>query len=138
MNNRRSFLKLTTSTMVAIGSVFAVWPFIDSMNPSADVLALGTKEFDLSNIEKGSSKTVKWRGKPVFIRKRTEDEIREAKTVNITDLKDPEADVDRVKKDEWLEYPEVEHIHHFGWYIGNYPGLKEDAIIKLCQLLNES
>jgi ubiquinol-cytochrome c reductase iron-sulfur subunit len=45
---------------------------------------------------------VKWRGKPVFIRKRTKDEIEEAKTVNINDLKDPEEDINRVKKDEWL------------------------------------
>ena len=65
--------------MAAIGSAFAVWPFIDSMNPSADVLALGSKEIDISNIEEGSSKTVKWRGKPVFIKHRTEKEINEAR-----------------------------------------------------------
>ena len=46
--DRRNFLKLTTTSMAAVGTAFAVWPFIDSMNPSADVLALGTKEVDLS------------------------------------------------------------------------------------------
>ena len=69
--DRRNFLKLTTTSMAAVGSAFAIWPFIDSMNPAADVLALGSKEFDLSNVEEGSSKTVKWRGKPVFIKHRT-------------------------------------------------------------------
>ena len=73
--------------MVAIGSAFAIWPFIDSMNPSADVLALGTKEVDLSNIEKGSAKTVKWRGSPVFINHRTDKEINEARKVNLKDEK---------------------------------------------------
>ena len=72
------------------------------MSPAEDTLALGTTEVDVSSIEEGQSVTVKWRGKPVFIRKRTKDEIDEAKTVNIADLKDPEEDINRVKKDEWL------------------------------------
>ena len=88
--------------MALVGSAFAVWPFIDSMNPSADVLALGTKEFDLSNIEEGSAKTVKWRGKPVFIKHRTKEEIEEAQKVNLNELKDPQKDEDRVVKPEWL------------------------------------
>ena len=100
--DRRSFLKLTTSSMAAIGSAFAIWPFIDSMNPSADVLALGSKEFDISNIEEGSSKTVKWRGKPVFIKHRTKKEINEAREVNLIELRDPQKDENRVLKPEWL------------------------------------
>jgi len=88
--------------MAAVGSTFAIWPFIDSMNPSADVLALGVKEFDLSNIEEGSSKTVKWRGKPIFIKHRTDQEINEARNVKLTELKDPQKDEDRVIKPEWL------------------------------------
>ena len=72
------------------------------MSPAEDTLALGTTEVDVSSIEEGQSVTVKWRGKPVFIRKRTKDEIDEAKKVNIEDLKDPEEDINRVKKDEWL------------------------------------
>ncbi len=100
--DRRSFLKLTTTSMATIGSALAIWPFIDSMNPSADVLALGTKEIDLSNIEKGSSITIKWRGKPVFIKHRTESEIEEARNVQLNNLKDPQKDEDRVLNPEWL------------------------------------
>ena len=100
--DRRNFLKLTTTSMAAGGSAFAVWPFIDSINPSADVLALGVKEFELSNIEEGSSKTVKWRGKPVFIKHRTKKEINDARKVDLNKLKDPQKDEDRVLKPEWL------------------------------------
>ena len=100
--DRRSFLRLTTTSMATIGSALAIWPFIDSMNPSADVLALGTKEIDLSNIEEGSSVTVKWRGKPVFIKHRTKDEINEARSVKLNNLKDPQKDEDRVLSPEWL------------------------------------
>jgi ubiquinol-cytochrome c reductase iron-sulfur subunit len=100
--DRRNFLRLTTTSMAAVGSAFAIWPFIDSMNPSADVLALSTKELDLSNIQEGSSKTVKWRGKPVFIKHRTKKEIEEARKVDLSKLKDPQKDEDRVVKAEWL------------------------------------
>tara|TARA_B100000959_G_scaffold88440_1_gene93793 strand:- start:683 stop:1210 length:528 start_codon:yes stop_codon:yes gene_type:complete len=101
-NKRRDFLQLSTITLGAVGSAAFIWPFLKSMNPAEDTLALGTTEVDISSIEEGQSITVKWRGKPVFIRKRTETEIEEAKAVNILDLKDPEQDVDRVKKEEWL------------------------------------
>ena len=100
--DRRSFLKLTTTSMAAVGSAFAIWPFIDSMNPSADVLALGSKEVDLNDIDKGSTKTIKWRGKPVFIKHRTDEEISQAREVNLENLKDPQKDEDRVIKPEWL------------------------------------
>ena len=101
-NKRRDFLQLSTVTIGAVGTAAFIWPFLKSMNPAEDTIALGTTEVDISQIEEGQSITVKWRGKPVFIRKRTSNEIEEAKTVNISDLKDPEEDIDRVKKDEWL------------------------------------
>jgi len=101
-NKRRDFLQLSTITLVAVGTAAFIWPFLKSMNPAEDTLALGTTEVDISSIEEGQSITVKWRGKPVFIRKRTKTEIEEAKAVNISDLKDPEQDVNRVKKEEWL------------------------------------
>jgi len=101
-NKRRDFLQLSTITIGAVGTAAFLWPFLKSMNPAEDTLALGTTEVDISAIEEGQSITVKWRGKPVFIRKRTKDEIAEAKEVNFTDLKDPEQDIDRVKKEEWL------------------------------------
>ena len=101
-NKRRDFLQLSTITIGAVGTAAFIWPFLKSMSPAEDTIALGTTEVDVSQINEGQSITVKWRGKPVFIRKRTTEEIEEAKTVNIADLKDPEDDVDRVKKDEWL------------------------------------
>ena len=101
-SKRRDFLQLSTLSIGAVGTAAFIWPFLKSMSPAEDTLALGTTEVDVSSIEEGQSVTVKWRGKPVFIRKRTKDEIDEANTVNIADLKDPEEDVNRVKKDEWL------------------------------------
>ena len=101
-NKRRDFLQLSSITIGAVGTAAFLWPFLKSMNPAEDTLALGTTEVDISAIEEGQSITVKWRGKPVFIRKRTKDEIAEAKEVNFTDLMDPEQDIDRVKKEEWL------------------------------------
>ena len=101
-NKRRDFLQLSTISIGAVGTAAFIWPFLKSMSPAEDTIALGTTEVDVSAIEEGQSLTVKWRGKPVFIRKRTKDEIDAAKRVNIAELKDPEEDVDRVKKDEWL------------------------------------
>ena len=72
------------------------------MNPSRDVLALSSIEVDLSGIELGQSITVSWRGKPVFIRHRTEAEIEVARAVPMDDLPDPESDEARAQKPEWL------------------------------------
>ena len=99
---RRDFLQLSTISLGAVGTAAFMWPFLKSMNPAEDTLALGSTEVDISSIEEGQSITVKWRGKPVFIRKRTEEEIDEARTVEFADLKDPAKDVDRVQKEEWL------------------------------------
>jgi ubiquinol-cytochrome c reductase iron-sulfur subunit len=79
-----------------------VYDFVATMSASADVLALANVEVDLSNIPEGSSVTFKWRGKPVFIRRRTEQEIDAARSVPLNELKDPQADDARVKKPEWL------------------------------------
>lgn len=76
--------------------------FVLSMSASKDVLAMASLEVDLSNIEAGSTVTVKWRGKPVFIRHRTEDDIKSANTVNVNSLRDPQEDAVRVKNPEWL------------------------------------
>ena len=84
------------------------------MNPSKDVLALSSIEVDVSALEEGQAIKPKWRGKPVFIRRRTENEIKEARAVSLDDLPDPETDQDRVKadKDEWLVLIGV--CTHFG------------------------
>ena len=100
--NRRDFIQLSTITIGAVGTVSFIWPFIKSMNPSEDTLALGSTEVDISNIEEGQSVTVKWRGKPVFIRKRSKKEIEDARSINFSLLPDPEKDSDRVKKEDWL------------------------------------
>ena len=101
---RRDFLMISTVSVGAIGAGLAAWPFIDLMNPSKDVLALASTEIDLSGIEEGQSITAMWRGKPIFIRRRTDREINEAQTVKLSDLKDPETDDQRVKKgkSQWL------------------------------------
>jgi ubiquinol-cytochrome c reductase iron-sulfur subunit len=100
--SKRDFLMVATAAVGAVGTGFAVWPFVNSLNPSADVLALASIEVDLSTIEEGQSITVSWRGKPVFIRRRSATEIAEAETVDVSTLRDPESDGDRVQKPEWL------------------------------------
>ena len=99
---RRDFLLWSTIAVGAAGAALAVWPFIDQMNPAADTLALASTEVDLSKIDVGQSITVMWRGKPVFIRHRTEEEIAEARDVDMAALPDPEKDAARVQQPEWL------------------------------------
>ena len=101
-NNRRDFLQLSTLTLGGIGTAAFIWPFIKSMSPAEDTLAAGSTEVDISMIEEGQSVTIKWRGKPVFIKKRTKEEIEAAKMVQASDLRDPQDDADRVQKEEWL------------------------------------
>ena len=79
-----------------------VWPLIDQMNPDASTLALASIEVDISAIQEGQIVTVKWRGKPVFIRHRTVKEIEEAVDTPIAELRDPQTDAERVKKAPWL------------------------------------
>ncbi len=100
--DRRDFLYLTTGAMAAIGTAAAIWPFIDQLNPSADVLSQGSTEVDLSSMEFGQRITVKWRGKPVFIDRRTQKTVELVRSEPISDLKDPQLDADRVVKPEWL------------------------------------
>ena len=100
--SRRDFLHLTTISIGGIGTAVFMWPFLKSMNPAEDTLALGSTEVDLTNIDVGQAKTVKWRGKPVFIRRRTSEEILEANDVDLKSLRHPENDKNRVQKEEWL------------------------------------
>ena len=99
---RRDFLFTASYALGAVGVGAAMWPLIDQMNPDASVKALATTEVDISNISLGKTITVLWRGKPVFIRRRTKEEINKAQNVNLEELKDPQKDEDRVKKPEWL------------------------------------
>ncbi|KAB5591303.1 Ubiquinol-cytochrome C reductase iron-sulfur subunit [Ceratobasidium theobromae] len=79
-----------------------VTDFLATMAASADVLALAKVEVEMNSIPEGKNVIIKWRGKPVFIRHRTQDEISEANSVDVKSLRDPEADSARVKKPEWL------------------------------------
>lgn len=86
--DRRDFLFVATGAVGAVAAGAAVWPLIDQMNPSASVLALATIDIDVSGMSQGQQMTVKWRGKPVFVRYRTEREIEEARAVALSDLPD--------------------------------------------------
>jgi ubiquinol-cytochrome c reductase iron-sulfur subunit len=102
--NRRDFIHIAAAA-AAVGGVAAVaWPLVDQMNPSGDTLALASIEFDLTKVVLGQQVIVKWRSKPVFVRHRTPKEIAEANAVNISELRDPQTDAERVKpgKAEWL------------------------------------
>ena len=111
---RRDFLYVAAGSVGAVGATVAVWPFIDQMNPSAAALALGSTEIDLAAIQPGQQIVYKWRGQPLFVRRRTPAEIESAKAVDVNTLPDPLArnanlpdtaratDADRATKPEWL------------------------------------
>ena len=111
---RRDFLYLATGAAGAVGVAFAAWPFIDQMNPSSAVLAASTLEQDISSIQVGQQVVFKWRGHPLFVRRRTPKEIAEARAANVAQLPDPLArnanlpdsapatDANRGTKPEWL------------------------------------
>ena len=99
---RRDFIFTATYAVGAVGVAATVWPLVDQMNPDASVKALASTEVDVSSVEPGKTITVLWRGKPVFIKRRTQNEIDEARSVRMEDLPDPEKDEDRAKNPEWL------------------------------------
>ena len=99
---RRDFLFTATLCCRSSRSGCCSLAFIDQMNPDASVKALASTEVDVSSVKPGNTITVLWRGKPVFIRRRTQEEIAEARAVKMEDLKHPEKDEDRAKDPEWL------------------------------------
>lgn len=103
-NKRRDFLITSAQALGALGAGALIWPFIDSMNPAANVLAMASIEVDLNKVAPGQEIRVRWRGKPVFIRHRTKEEIKAAREVDISKLPDPQRDADRVLqgKEQWL------------------------------------
>ena len=88
---RRDFLYIATGAVAAVGGAFTAWPFIAQMNPDASTLALASIDVDVGAIAEGQAITVKWRGKPVFIRHRTPKEIKAAKAVPVAELIDQDA-----------------------------------------------
>ena len=111
---RRDFLYIATGAAATVGVAFAAWPFIDQMNPSSAVLAMSTVELDLAAVQPGQQVIFKWRGHPLFVRRRTPREIAEARAVEVSDLVDqtarnanltetaPATDANRAIKPEWL------------------------------------
>lgn len=101
---KRDFLILATGAFAAVGAGALAWPFISSMNPARDVLALSTTEADIGAVPVGGAVTLMWRGKPVFVRHRSPAEVEAAGQVAIGELRDPQADSARVKagKAQWL------------------------------------
>ena len=114
--SRRDFLTVAAGSWVAIGAAATLWPLVQQMNPDASTQALSSIEVDLAPIKEGQAVTVMWRGKPVFIRNRTKDEIAKAGATRMNELVDSSArndalpdraqasDANRVKKDKpnWL------------------------------------
>ena len=90
--NRRDFLYYATAGAGVVATGAAVWPLANQMNPSADVQALASIMVDVSGVEAGTQLTVKWRGKPVFIRRRTPADIATARDVPLADLPDQGAE----------------------------------------------
>ena len=100
--SRRDFIVVASYAMGGLTAGAFAWPLINQMNPAADTLALASIEVDVSKIEEGQSITLKWRGKPVFIRHRTADEIDRADKVGLDELRDPQSDADRALNPEYL------------------------------------
>ena len=99
---RRDFIYTLTASLGVLGAGASVWPIVSQMNPDSSVKAMSTVEVDISKVDKGKEITVMWRGKPVFIKRRTEDEITKARNISLGELPHPETDKERVLKDEWL------------------------------------
>jgi ubiquinol-cytochrome c reductase iron-sulfur subunit len=114
--NRRDFLVVAGNAFAAVGGAALLWPFIAQMNPDAGAQAMASTEFDLSPVKEGQAVTIMWRGKPVFVRHRTKEEIDRAKADDTAAFRDPFArnlalpdntpakDEDRVKAghEQWL------------------------------------
>lgn len=100
---RRDFLYIATGSVAAVGTALALWPFIDTMNPSADVTALSVVEVDLASIDVGQRVSVMWQSRPVFIVRRGPEQIAMARADDDNPgLIDPAADAERIARPEWL------------------------------------
>ena len=114
--NRRDFIVIAAQVFAGVGAAMSLWPFIHQMNPDASTQAQASTEVDLAPVKEGQAITVVWRGKPVFIRSRTPDEVKKAAEVKLSELSDisarndelpekaPATDVNRTKKghENWI------------------------------------
>jgi ubiquinol-cytochrome c reductase iron-sulfur subunit len=113
---RRDFIVIAAQAFAGVGAAVALWPFISQMNPDASTQAAASLEVDLSPVKEGQAITVLWRGKPVFVRNRTKDEVTKAVDVKVSELVDisarndmlpekaPAVDTNRTKKgkENWI------------------------------------
>lgn len=86
--SRRDVILIAAGGFAAVGAAAALWPLLDQMNPDASALSMASTEVDISHIDVGQAITVMWRGKPIFIRRRTDQEIASSKSVPVSDLRD--------------------------------------------------
>ncbi|WP_448580652.1 ubiquinol-cytochrome c reductase iron-sulfur subunit [Thermaurantiacus sp.] len=100
---RRDFIYIATGAFAAVGGAAALWPFINQMNPSANVRALATTEVDVSTIEEGMAIKTIWQSKPVFVKRLTAAEIAESEKVDVESLRDKQTVAERMPvKAPWL------------------------------------
>jgi ubiquinol-cytochrome c reductase iron-sulfur subunit len=90
---RRDFIHIAATAFAGVGAAAALWPLVDQMNPDASALSLASVELDLAPIQPGQAVTIMWRGKPIFVRNRTPEEVKAAQDTPLGDLKDPAARV---------------------------------------------
>ena len=124
--NRRDFLVIAGNAFAAVGAAVTLWPFVQQMNPDASAQALASVEIDLAPVKEGQAITVMWRGKPVFIRNRTPEEIEAAEAVPLADLPDqsarndalpettPATDANRIKDGQGELAGAGRHLHASG------------------------
>jgi ubiquinol-cytochrome c reductase iron-sulfur subunit len=86
---RRDVILIAAGGFAAVGAAAALWPLLDQMSPDQSALSLATTEVDLADVDVGQAITVMWRGKPIFVRRRTDEEIAAAKAFPVDDLRDP-------------------------------------------------
>lgn len=115
--NRRDFIHIAATAFVGVGAAAALWPAIDQMNPDATAVSLSTIEVDLSPIQEGQAITVMWRGKPVFVRNRTSEEVEAARSVDVSELKDPIARISGVTEERPATNDVLTKEGHESWLV---------------------
>jgi ubiquinol-cytochrome c reductase iron-sulfur subunit len=124
---RRDFLTLTASAVGIVGIGAAALPFIKSMNPASDTLAEASIDINLKDIDVGQTRVYVWRGKPIFVRHRTEDDVKKVRNISLRDLPDPQTDQERFKNNErWLVVVGV--CTHLGCIPNERRGLQPDGV----------
>lgn len=114
---RRDFIHIAATAFVAVGGAAALWPLIDQMNPDQSALSLASVDIDLAPVQVGQAITVMWRGKPIFIRNRTPEEVKAAQDVPLDQLKDPVARVMGLTVEEPATDANITKAGHENWLV---------------------